>query len=87
MNDGGCFAFLVAADHQLPRLVCQLDCTTFRFAEIVRPNLLIVHQRQYQPVRYQRAEVFHQVERQARPARPERVQEGKGGVETVGLQR
>ena len=63
MDDGGCLVFLVAAYHQLPRLVCQLDCATFGLSKIAGPNLLIVHQRQHQSVRYQGTQMFHKVER------------------------
>src|ERR1035437_3311836 len=74
-------ALLIRRYDQLAPRVCELHRPTLADAEVLRPDLVPVHQRHRQPVGQPGAELLHQVQRQRRTVGAFRMEEPDKRIE------
>ena len=76
------FAFALLVGHQnfLAGFFLQEDRSGRGLLKILRPDLTSVDQRQRQSVRQNRAEFFHHIQSETRPARPVPMQKAHRGI-------
>jgi hypothetical protein len=79
-------ALLPGGQHRLAAVLLQQNGTVLHHPEIAGPHFASVQHGERQPVRERRPQLFHEVERQARPAGPQAVQEASRGVQAHAFQ-
>src|SRR2546426_7105243 len=81
------FQSRVRFDPELPTRLCELHRATFALVEMIRADLLAIDERDGQPIRQPRTELFHEVQRQRWAIRPVNVEKTDERIKAHARQR